>query len=223
MQAKMINYKSILPEFTMEDYKNMFSQSLFKSYGIIISDVEEHDETKTYKLDDIVSITTMMSIKKIYRSLKDDNNEPLNNDDAWEEMDCIVVDSTMFNMLKSFLLNIVPNSFKLVKVKEDDEAGILKIKYILGLFLSCLILQTTLVNSKSNPTYSGRVKYLQIDGITTSYAIPNYLLDEKNMFYANNPYGMQLLSLKHLLFTSTPLMIQDFYEATYNTFGFKKH
>ena len=201
--TKKINVFEILNGYyTTDDFASMFQNSLYKNYGIIVETDDMlvlYDNTATYKTNDIVYVKVLGNYK-VYVSLIDNNNEPLNNTTAWENTTNTIITKKELEALIALCIDIIPASLDNLWVDDDDTRSVNKLKYIIGLFMACYL------GNKNGAFADGNGgKYVvsqSIDGLQASFRIPDYLLSQDNLFYANNPYGLELLSLYKKLFVS---------------------
>lgn len=223
MKSQVNIYDIIKDYYTTDDFRIMFQRSLYKNYNIVLpveDDFSKYDATKVYKKDDIV-YTKRLGTYTTYFSLLDNNQEPLNNTNAWECTEDIIIDDTELQAMISMAMDLVPYSLYDLYVPADDTASINKLKYILGLFIACYL------GNKNGVFGDGDgCKYVvsqSIDGLHASYKVPDYLLSQDNLFYSGNPYGLELLSLYKKLFVSKVLdigrhmlVVPNFYIDYYN-------
>lgn len=186
-------------EYTIENFIQAFQRPLYQQYNLIMLDGEVSlwSDTETYSKNDIV-YTFQLGQYKMYLSLIDNNHEPLNNNEAWQETENIYVDKNDLEVAKSLLIDIIPANLGDIFVCQGDEAGTKKLKYIIGLFMACYIANKN-GGALEAGVGGGIANYKSIDGLTASYTIPDYALREDNLFYINNPFGLELLSLTNKL------------------------
>lgn len=186
--------------YSFEDYKKMFSHSLYKTLNVILAnDIQQYNQDKIYDANVIV-YQNRYTIYDLYKSLIKYNDEPLQNEEAWQLLECTLITEDEFDTYRALLKTIIPDSAKRQPVKENDISGIKMLKYIIGLFISCYIANKNNVFSTGQ---GGKIVASQsIDGLSASYRTPDYLLEPSNLFYNSNPYGLEILSLVDKFFTS---------------------
>ena len=220
----MVSIFDVLNEFyTIQDLRKMFQKRLFEMYDIIVgeNDITEYNEENTYNKDDCI-FTYRLGVYQVYVSLIDNNNEPLNNSNAWESVNSTIFTSTEFEALKTLMRNIIPYSIKWYKVNSENQAEVNGLKYIIGLFFSCYLANQNGALSSAGGN-GGVVSSKSIDSLQVSYAIPDFTLKSSNLFLTRNPFGLEIMSLRDKLFIvpkilskNKPTIIKPF---KYNGYG----
>lgn len=212
-------------EYSIETYKSSWREDLYKVLRVVLENdkITEYDSETTYDIDTVVfTEDNITGAYPLYKSLISENTEPLNNEGAWELQHVKYIPDKKLEQYLQMTLKIFPQSVNyLLTTKDEKEIPIRD--YALGLYMSCFIANR--INTASGASSSGttggvgHVKHILTDGIAVTYQIPDWALEERNIFF-NNPFGVELLGLYRKLFVSTPFKTEKYFNDMYNTFRF---
>lgn len=163
---------------------NQFKEYYYRDFPFL----PIYDETKTYWQNDIVYDN---DTETFYKSLINDNTNALSDAESWEKVNIDKYSYITDNDIEKAMSQAKLNSNSRFGDSDND-------KITIYLHLVAFYLCVDIKNSSAgvNSSYSGIVASKSVDGVSTSYNIPQWLMNNPMYsLYSQNGYGLKYLSL----------------------------
>lgn len=170
----------ILKTVTIEQFKEYF----FRDFSFL----NYYDDIKKYKKGVLVYDEDSDTF---YRSLKNNNNDDLNNTDSWE----VVEDEDKYNYVTNEDVQKALTQ-AIVNGKEfGDDCNEIK-NIFLHLVAYYLVVDLKNASQGVNSSFAGVIQSKHVGDVSESYAIPTWLQNSPMYsMYGSNGYGLKYLSL----------------------------
>lgn len=163
---------------------NQFKEYYYRDFPFL----PIYDSSKTYWLDDIVYDRDSDTF---YKSLIDNNTNSLLDAESWTKVNIdkysYITDEDIEKAMSQARLN--SNS----RFGDSDNDKITIYLHLVAFYL-CVDIKNS--SAGVNSSYSGIVASKSVDGVSTSYNIPQWLMNNPMYsLYSQNGYGLKYLSL----------------------------